>query len=212
MKSPSLVIFDLDGTIVDSGKTVLKLLNNIRSQLGMPTMEFSQISNVLSLGGRGLIEAALGSKVDSKTYLHKFRDMYLSDSLEGEQLYSGALEYLQLLMNRGIKMAICTNKPSQLVEKVLSHHKIELYFNYVVADNGGLPKKPNPDGLLQILKWTNLNANQAILVGDSRIDQLAASSAGIGFAFHRAGYDDGVCVDNANICFNTFHELLRRYP
>jgi phosphoglycolate phosphatase-like HAD superfamily hydrolase len=46
------------------------------------------------------------------------------------------------------------------------------------------------------------------LVGDSRIDQLAASSAGIQFAFHQGGYDDGVCVDNANICFNTYYDLI----
>jgi phosphoglycolate phosphatase len=134
--------------------------------------------------------------------------LYLNDSLVGEELYPGFLEYLQVLKKKNIKTAICSNKPSQLVEKVLTHHKIEQYFEFTLADNGLLPKKPSPEGVLQILNWAQVGPKQAILVGDSRFDQLAASSAGVQFAFHQGGYDDGVLVDSANIRFNNYYELM----
>ena len=208
MKLYKLVIFDLDGTIVDSGKTVLRLLNDIRRQLNVSVMEFSEISKVLSLGGRHLIETALGPTVNSQEYLQHFRALYLNDSLFGEELYPGFLDYLHALKKNNIKTAICTNKPSQLVQKVLKHHKIEQYFEFILADNGLLPKKPSPEGLLQIVNWAQIDPKQAIMIGDSRIDQLAASSAGVQFAFHQAGYDDGVWMDNANFCFNNYYELM----
>ena len=208
MKLYKLVIFDLDGTIVDSGKTVLRLLNDIRRQLNVSVMEFSEISKVLSLGGRHLIETALGPTVNSHEYLQHFRAFYLNDSLFGEELYPGFLDYLHALKKNNIKTAICTNKPSQLVQKVLKHHKIEQYFEFILADNGLLPKKPSPEGLLQIVNWAQIDPKQAIMIGDSRIDQLAASSAGVQFAFHQAGYDDGVWMDNANFCFNNYYELM----
>ena len=208
MKLYKLVIFDLDGTIVDSGKTVLRLLNDIRRQLNVSVMEFSEISKVLSLGGRHLIETALGPTVNSQEYLQHFRALYLNDSLFGEELYPGFLDYLHALKKNNIKTAICTNKPSQLVQKVLKHHKIEQYFEFILADNGLLPKKPSPEGLLQIVNWAQIDPKQAIMIGDSRIDQLAASSAGVPFAFHQAGYDDGVWMDNANYCFNNYYELM----
>ena len=208
MKFFKLVIFDLDGTIVDSGKTVLRILNVIRRQLNVSVMEFSEISKVLSLGGRHLIETALGPTVNSQEYLQHFRALYLNDSLFGEELYPGFLDYLHALKKNNIKTAICTNKPSQLVQKVLKHHKIEQYFEFILADNGLLPKKPSPEGLLQIVNWAQIDPKQAIMIGDSRIDQLAASSAGVQFAFHQAGYDDGVWMDNANFCFNNYYELM----
>lgn len=210
MKFFKLVIFDLDGTIVDSGKTVLRILNVIRRQLNVSVMEFSEISKVLSLGGRHLIETALGPTVNSQEYLQHFRALYLNDSLFGEELYPGFLDYLHALKKNNIKTAICTNKPSQLVQKVLTHHKIEQYFEFILADNGLLPKKPSPEGLLQIVNWAQIDPKQAIMIGDSRIDQLAACSAGVQFAFHQAGYDDGVRMDNANFRFNNYYELMRQ--
>ena len=90
----------------------------------------------------------------------------------------------------------------------MKHHKIEQYFEFILADNGLLPKKPSPEGLLQIVNWAQIDPKQAIMIGDSRIDQLAASSAGVQFAFHQAGYDDGVWMDNANFCFNNYYELM----
>lgn len=209
MKSFKLVIFDLDGTIVDSGKTVLKLLNFIRLQLNMPLMEFSEISRVLSLGGHNLIKVALGSAVNSQEYLDYFRELYLEDSLSEEELYPGFLDYLHLLKKNHVKTAICSNKPANLVEKVLAHHQIGQYFEFILADNGLLPKKPNPDGLLHILRWSQTHPKNAILIGDSRIDQLAAGAAGLQFAFHQAGYDDGVNVDNTNFNFNNYFDLMR---
>lgn len=208
MKFFELIIFDLDGTIVDSGQTVLRLLNGIRRHLNMPVMEFSEISRVLSLGGRKLIETALGPTINSQEYLEYFRALYLNDSLVGEELYPGFLEYLHALKKKNIKTAICSNKPIELVEKVLTHHKIGQHFELTLADNGLFPKKPSPEGVLQILNWAQIDPKQAILVGDSRIDQMAARSAGVQFAFHQGGYDDGVWVDDVNICFDNYYDLI----
>lgn len=208
MNTIKLIIFDLDGTIIDSGRTVLKLLNYLRTQLNLPQIKISDISKALSMGGKELIEIALGREVNIQENLQSFRSLYLADQLELDQLYPGVLEYMKWLRQNGLKIGICTNKPDKIVEKILKQQGIMNYIDYLVADDGFRPKKPNPQGLLQILASAKLNADQAIMIGDSSVDQIAAKLANIKFIFHQSGYDDGVLVEKNTIVIKSYFELI----
>jgi phosphoglycolate phosphatase len=160
------------------------------------------------MGGKELIEIALGREVNIQENLQSFRSLYLADQLELDQLYPGVLEYMKWLRQNGLKIGICTNKPDRIVEKMLKQQGIMNYIDYLVADDGFRPKKPNPQGLLQILASAKLNADQAIMIGDSSVDQIAAKLANIKFIFHQSGYDDGVLVEKNTIVIKSYFELI----
>ena len=135
MNIVKLVIFDLDGTLVDSDKTVMKILNTIREDLTLPALKIKNISSSLSLGGEEMIKKIIGNDVDTKKYLGIFRQRYLEDSLNKENLFDGVINYLKHLKSKNIQMAVFTNKPKDLTNKTLKRHKIYDFFNYIVTSD-----------------------------------------------------------------------------
>jgi len=204
-----LVIFDLDGTIVDSGQTVLRILNTLRSKLNLPHINIEYLVDFLSLGGEKLIKKALGHNINSLEYLYIFRNYYLNDSLIGEKLYPGVVSLMENLQEKKIKIGLLTNKPTNLVYKTIFYHKIFKFFDIIRSDDGVLPKKPNPQGLLEIIKETRISNKNTIFIGDSLLDQEVALAANIKFYFHSAGYDDGVILNQNEISFRQYDQLKR---
>jgi phosphoglycolate phosphatase len=204
-----LVIFDLDGTIVDSGQTVLRILNNLRSELNLPNINIEYLVDFLSLGGEKLIKKALGHNINSFEYLYRFRNYYLNDSLIGEKLYPGVVSLMENLQEKKIKIGLLTNKPTNLVYKTIFYHNIFKFFDIIKTDDGVLPKKPNPQGLLEIIKETRISNKNTIIIGDSLLDQEVALAANIKFYFHSAGYDDGVILNKDEISFRQYDQLKR---
>ena len=207
-----LVIFDLDGTLVDSGRTVLGLLNNIRGSLKMTPLEFENVAPILSLGGAEMIKAIIGSQEPSKIqyYLTRFRDEYFQHQLEDEQLFSWVLPILEYLSELNIHLAICTNKPKKLTKKVLCRHKITHFFSIIIDGDDVVNKKPDPEGLEIILSKTLIPCNKAILIGDSRVDQVAANALSMPFILHRQGYNDGIDMSLIKNSFASCNELRQQ--
>jgi phosphoglycolate phosphatase len=206
--SAELFIFDLDGTIVDSSKTVLKILNLIRKELKMSLIDLNDIGSALSLGGNEMISIALGEGVNSDYYLQYFRSIYIRDNLENEKVFIGVREFIEYLLSKDKKVALCTNKPKDLVFKVLKHHKLESYFDCIVTGTDVENKKPNPEGIIKIINKIKCNYEKVVLIGDSSVDQIAAKNAKIKFYFFEAGYDDGVDRKNIDLKFKCYKNLL----
>jgi len=204
MSSFDLFVFDLDGTIVDSAKTVLRILNEIRLALKLSPIFLQDIIPCLSKGGEDLIAVAIGDDLNVSKHLKLFRDLYFSE----EVLYPGILDFLEHLHATGVNIAICSNKPRNLVEKVLKRHCLSGYFPAIVAGGDPFAKKPSAEGLIQLLNWAKVPAERGILIGDSRIDQFAAQSAGMKFGFYEKGYDDGVLVDSAYLRIQSYFDLF----
>jgi phosphoglycolate phosphatase len=211
IQSIRLVIFDFDGTIANTGITVLKILNTLRAELGKPILQFSDISPNISLGGKSLIKRALGSEVNHQLYLERFRLLYLNDHLEGEDLYPGVKNFIQCLLDSNIVNAICSNKPKKLLEKSLIRHGLVDCFQYVYGDDGVVPKKPSPAAVNSIMRSAGMTPDQVVFVGDSAIDQQTAKNAKVRFFFHEFGYDDGVKRDKTDYNFHYYYELERAF-
>ena len=208
MNVVKLVIFDLDGTLVDSDKTVIRILNTIREDLTLPSLKSQDISFFLSLGGEEMIKKIIGNSLDTKKYLKIFRQRYLDDPLENENLFDGVIDYLNHLKSKSIQMAVFTNKPKDLATKTLKRHQIYNFFNYIVTRDDVDFKKPDPDGCHKIIKMSSIPPENIIMIGDSELDQKAANAASICFLHHNASSHNRL-LDTKNIkVFSNFNDLI----
>jgi phosphoglycolate phosphatase len=206
-----LVVYDLDGTLIDSAPATIALLNQLRNELGLFSLPHSAFIPWLSLGGIKIMTNSLELDCEKKAkeYLEEFRRRLGTLPINTMPLYSNVKESLKLLLENNIKIGICTNKASRLVHKIINELKIDQYFAVVIAGDDLPISKPNPLHLLTCLERLNISINDAIFVGDSTVDQRTAISANVAFAFYQRGYDDG--VDNTrSIPFDDHLDLVKR--
>lgn len=190
---PKLLIYDLDGTLIDSIGIVSKILNELRADLGKETLGRADLLPWISLGGVELIANSLGvDEKDARRYLAVFREQYFLRPTPLESVFEGVVDTLEYLINEGYDLAICTNKPRKLTEKVLMETGLERYFACLVAGGDMPTSKPDVRNLNFCLEYFDVDASDAILLGDSVVDQTMAHAAGVPFMFFQGGYDDGV--------------------
>jgi phosphoglycolate phosphatase len=208
-KNQTLIVYDLDGTLVDSAKTVVTVLNSLRTELGLDPLSTEKVLSSISLGGEDLIRQALcvtGANVHH--YLQKFRSLYLEIPTPQNCVYAGATETLSELYFRDIKLAICTNKPRNLTNKVLNETGLGDYFSFVNAGGDLITKKPSSENLQACIDFFDVEFDKIFLVGDSTVDQNLAINSGVEFFFYASGYDDGVDIKSAKAVIRNHSELL----
>ncbi len=194
--NPRLVVYDLDGTLIDSASIVSSILNGFRRGLGKVELCEKAFYPWLSLGGMELVKNALDvDNTLSADYLIKFRKMYLELATDKDSVYEGVFDCLDHLKNSHYHLALCTNKPRNLTEKVLFDTGLAKYFDCVNA-GGDLPqKKPHLSNLVYCQDYFSLQRDEVVFIGDSTIDQELARNANVPFIFFESGYDDGVSID-----------------
>lgn len=198
-----LVIFDLDGTLVDSAPTVLSILNQLRAELGLPKCSLEQIRPFLSIGGTMLVKQFLGSDV----YLDQFRNRYLIASLAEENLYLGVIPLLDFLRDRNVRLAICSNKPIKLINKTLIRHDIAAYFSMIVGGDSVRHKKPNPEGINEIIVASCIPREAVLFVGDSSLDCEAAYLAEVDYMHFEGGYEEADSYQ-VKYSFKDYNDLM----
>ncbi len=211
MKENTLFIFDLDGTLVDSAPTVLGIINKLRCQRQLPSIFLNDVYPHLSTGGSQLIEKFVIAADSVEKKLEHFRTLYKEHTLEGELLYPGVIEFVRTLKQAGCRLAICSNKPTYLVDKVLRHHGLSAKFDMVIGSSDVIVSKPDPEGLRKILNYFEQSPSRTVMIGDSKSDQQAAARAGVAFYHHKQGYDDGVVSETAVRQFDHYSDLTRLF-
>ena len=188
-----LIVFDLDGTLVDSVPVVSSILNEKRGERGHPPLAPSAFYPWVSLGGVAMVSAALEIHPgEAERELLDFRARYAERPTPPESLYPWAKLAVSAVLAAKFEMALCTNKPRNLAEKVLADLGITNWFSFVNA-GGDLPRgKPDPSNLRSCLEFFGVEKSEALMVGDSSIDQTMAAVSGVPFLFFEGGYDDGV--------------------
>jgi phosphoglycolate phosphatase len=193
------IIFDLDGTLVDSINETAVILNKMRGKRGKLPLSKDKYKKLISHGAAELVQYACGKGENCENLIDEFRGFYKLTKTSKDSIFPGVLETLTKLKQTGVKLAICTNKPENLCTKVLQDTGLISYFDSIVA--GGMTKRPKPssDPIVLTIKNLKLNPDQVILVGDSTVDQEATKAANIPFIFFTGGYDDG--VENNSVDF-----------
>lgn len=204
----SAFIFDLDGTLIDSIPTVAAILNKMRMEAGRVALPRSSFYPWISKGGLELVGNSLDiSGPQAVDALARFRALYLADDSSASEVYSMALELIKQLDARRVPLAICTNKPRALVDKLLAKFELDRYFQFVLAGDELATQKPDARNLELCLDKLGVDKEKAVFVGDSRIDQKCARNADVRYAFFSGGYDDGVDQNAAWLVFRNYQEL-----
>lgn len=177
---PPVLIFDLDGTLVDSKKDLAFSVNHVRATFGLPGLMEQEISAFIGDGAQMLIQRALGSEAsvsDVQSGLQLFLSYYREHMLDQSVLYPGVVETLSRLED--CRLAVLTNKPIRFSRTMLEGLGILHLFAAVYGGNSFERKKPDPIGIHQILADTGAMPGDAWMIGDSAVDVLTGRSAGV---------------------------------
>lgn len=188
------LIYDFDGTLIDSGSIVINLINELRLDFGLDELSSDCFIPWMSMGGEFMIRMSLqlDDELLIKKYLDLFRRCYLEKKTPVSSIYPGAIETLEVLVAGGYRLGICTNKPRVLVQKILKEIGMEKYFKAIHAGGDLILQKPHPDTLYSCINKLSSTVDKTLLIGDSTVDQRLADACRVGFVFYAAGYDDGV--------------------
>jgi phosphoglycolate phosphatase len=212
---PKAIVFDLDGTLVDSAPEIAAALNASVATIGLDPFPLEDVHSFIGGGAtvalrRGL--ASRGATIDEATFdgvLERFYEVYAEVSKAGNGLYPGVKETLQALRTRSLPLGICTNKAESIAAIAVPALGIGSYFSAIVGARDDLPRKPAPDMLLAALTQLGARPEDALVVGDSRSDVGAARAAGCPVIAVSYGYPHGpVSALGADCVIDRMQDLL----
>jgi phosphoglycolate phosphatase len=198
------LIFDLDGTLIDSKLDLIRSVNAMLVEMGREMLHEDTISGYIGHGASQLIGRALGngaSEEERERALKFFLAHYEQHKLDSTCAYPGVAEALEEL--RGFSMSVLTNKPVRVSVRILEALGLRNYFRAVYGGNSFETKKPDPLGARKILEEFGATPGEAMVIGDSEVDVQTARNAGTlaatvnyGFGTHdRAAYPADVYLD-----------------
>lgn len=175
-----LVLFDLDGTLVDSLPDIAKALNLTLTGAGLPTLAIETVARFVGDGAAKLVERAFaGSAADLQrraTWLERFLANYADVVCVESRLYPGVTDLLAALGNRGISTAVLTNKPGPLARALLGALGVADGFRAIIGDGDGFPRKPDTAAARSVMERLAAPAARTIVVGDGLPDVRMARS------------------------------------
>jgi phosphoglycolate phosphatase len=198
------LIFDLDGTLIDSKVDLIHSVNAMLREMNRPQLPAETISGYIGHGAPLLVARALGvgaTEEELKGALQFFLGYYEEHKMDNTSAYPGVAETLAQLSN--LPMAVLTNKPARISVRILNSLGLAKYFRAIYGGNSFESKKPDPFGATKILREFGIAAREALLVGDSEVDVQTARNAGTqaaavnyGFGVHdRAAYPADIYLD-----------------
>lgn len=175
-----LVIFDLDGTLIDSKLDLANSVNAMCRHLGMTPLSHERVYSYVGNGAPVLIRRVLGpqaSEADVQEALEYFIEYYREHCLEYTRLYPGVPESLDRLRAAGVQMAVLTNKPVKVSKTIIDGLRAREYFREVYGGNSFPHKKPHPIGVEILMAECQATRDHTVMVGDSSVDIQTARNA-----------------------------------
>ena len=177
-----LVIFDLDGTLIDSKLDLAHAVNATRRHMGMEPLDHAQVATYVGNGAPVLIRRTLGPQATEEQVeeaLEFFLEYYRDHMLDYTVAYPGVREALERLSAAGIAMAVLTNKPVRFSREIVKGLGLAGYFRQVYGGNSFDHKKPHPVGVEALMAECGASRETTALVGDSGVDVKTARNAGV---------------------------------
>ena len=178
MDNIKLVIFDIDGTLVDAYSAIEKSVNYAMKKMGYPLRDYMTIRRVVGGGDEKLLEQFVGTK-DLKKALFLYRRHHKTALPKYSILMPNARRVLRYLKNKNYKLAIASNRPTKFAQILIHHLNIAQYFNYSLCADKLRFSKPNPEILLKIMQKLHVKRNQSLYLGDMTIDAQTGKRAGV---------------------------------
>jgi phosphoglycolate phosphatase len=204
-----LILFDLDGTLIETAPEIADAVNDTLTGLGHPTVSQQAVNDWIGHGTRELLIQALAQVL--KTSTQQVREAEAFPAIEAEfgqhyqrrcgtrsHLYPHVRETLRALRTAGVKLVVMTNKEGRYTQTVLDAHDLAPMFDRVISGDTLPVKKPNPAGITDCLKQFGLSSDRVLFVGDSSIDVATARNAGIAVWALPYGYNMGEPIEACN--------------
>ncbi|MBO9483438.1 phosphoglycolate phosphatase [Salinisphaera sp. G21_0] len=202
----ALVMYDLDGTLIESAPDLAVALDKMLLNMGRPAAGESKTRLWVGNGIPALVKRALADdmhgdqpgRVDSSLFetAHECFKSYYSEELgHHSYLYPGVSDFLEAMKDRGIKQVVITNKSAQFTDRLLQLMGIDHYFDLTIGGDSLSEKKPHPLPLLYAMQKFNCPAGQSLMIGDSVNDILAARAAGVRVVGLPYGYNHGEPIE-----------------
>jgi phosphoglycolate phosphatase len=174
-----LLIFDLDGTLIDSKRDLADSVNAMRAHLGEPLLPDETVYSYVGNGAPVLVRRALPGRDEDEIQrgLAFFLEYYRDHMLDATTLYPGVREALDELLAADVKMAVLTNKPVRFSEHLIKGLGLDGHFFRIYGGNSFEEKKPHPKGIELLMEESGIGREQTIMVGDSAVDVMTARNA-----------------------------------
>ena len=216
-----VIAFDLDGTLLDSVPDLAIATNQAVQKLGYPEVTEAQVREWIGNGAEALVARAINNSMDTQWPSDKlaeealtlFKAFYQQTHFSNSKLYAGVKTSLETLHELGYVLAMVTNKPSQFIPEILRQHNLAEYFETVLGGDCVTKKKPHPEALLSLMEKYEIQAEQLLMVGDSKNDILAAKNAGCPSVGLTYGYNHGEPIGDSqpDLVIDNLEELLPRF-
>ena len=201
MKRQFTILFDLDGTLVDTAPDLMRAHNHVMTKFGYPTKSTDEIRNLVGKGAGALIGRSIWGQ--AKKEFHSVNDLKIKDQMSKEfvdyygkniisesTLINGVKEFLKWCKEQNILMAVCTNKQEHLSNDLLKKIGIYDFFEYVAGSDTFDYCKPDPRHLTSIVEILDGDVKKTIMIGDSETDANAAKAAEIPVILLENGYTE----------------------
>ncbi len=188
------IVWDLDGTLVDSAPDIASALNELLAESGLTTLDTDVVRTMIGNGVAKLIErgfAAAGQSVmddDLRPMLSRFVTIYEGCATDLTRPYPGVTDALQQFHDAGIRQAVCTNKPEAASRKILDELQLAHYFDIVVGGDTLASRKPDPLPLRHCLESLGVKTSECLMIGDSAVDVATAKAINMRIGVVTHGY------------------------
>ena len=201
MKQKFTILFDLDGTLVDTAPDLMRAHNHVMKKFGYPTKSTEEIRNLVGQGAGAMLGRSIWGQAKKefgkvqddkikKEMVKDFVDFYGKNIVNESTLITGVREFLIWSKKNDISMAVCTNKQEHLAIDLLKKIGIYNFFEYVAGHNTFDYCKPDPRHLTSVIEILDGDIKKTLMIGDSETDANAAKSAGIPVILLEDGYTE----------------------
>jgi len=213
------ILFDLDGTLVDTAPDLMAAHNHVMKKFGHREKKLSDIKSLAGKGAWIMMQRAFRQEIKDekikKEMLKEFLDFYSQNIDRGSKPINGVIEFLKWAKNKNISMAVCTNKQERLAIDLLKKLKMYEYFEYVAGSDTFSFNKPDPRHLTDVVEIIQGDLRKTIMIGDSEVDGKSAENANIPFVLVKDGYTEKstkeIKHDELIDDFKNFDKVIEKY-
>ena len=226
MSQKLTVIFDLDGTLVETAPDLINAHNHVMAKYGFVSKKSKDIKKLVGKGANSLITRSVWGQAQEnfkkinnetlkKNMVNEFLDYYTKNICVESKIINGAEDFLKWCRKNNISLGVCTNKQDYLSVDLLKKLKINHYFEYIAGSNTFDFCKPDPRHLTNIIEIMQGDIKKSIMIGDSETDSESAKAAGLPFILVEDGYTDKtineIYHNHLIKDFNGIEQIINKY-
>ena len=188
------ILFDLDGTLVDTAPDLMGAHNHVMKKFGYPQKSLGDIKHIAGRGAWIMMQRTFRDEIKDeklkKAMVKEFIDYYAKNIDKGSKPIKGVVNFLEWAKSNQISMGVCTNKQERLATDLLKKINLSQYFEYIAGCDTFEFNKPDPRHLTNVIEIIGGSVNKSIMVGDSEVDSQSAQNAKIPFILVEEGYTE----------------------